>query len=378
MAIVDQQTLFPGDDFPSRFAPIQVVAGDWFDIGSNANQQILDVSSFGDQFIDFNHIGGQQVSGTDIVLTTERNRQNKGVQTDVNRFETEALAGLNDPVGPANIATDGFQWEVQTASTNPTNPYKTFINYDIRDLTVLDKIRLGIPIEDPREQELAEREFPTQEFTLREREALNIAPERPPIIQPTLEDKIVIEEETVAQTLDLTSSNPNGIVDERVERANGLPQDVLYLTGIAGNWQENATETEDITIRIENDQRKFMEIKTLGLPGASGTTDNESFPPYVADLHIPFTERMVVSLETSQDINNIDVRVNFARVDRTLVEKALYDLNDEIVGPSELTSPSRRSNIKQQKRDLFDQIQAKIRAGLPVDIERRQAARAEA
>ncbi len=56
--------------------------------------------------------------------------------------------------------------------------------------------------------------------------------------------------------------------------------------------------------------------------------------------------------------------MEFARVQRTLVEKALYDLEDEVGAAGALGS---------RRQQLFDQIQNKLRAGLSINLERQRA-----
>lgn len=384
MALTAANTPLPGDRITQR-NPLLITAPDWFDLPADATQPaIIDHDNFGGQVLDLRAVGGRPESNVNVRVQGEISLENEGPTTKRQDHDAEAIPDLNDPLRRGIVATEAFSWSVfNRSNTNFTatqagqDPYQSFLVYEIRELTVLEKLQLDIPLVPGSETQLAEEVLPGQDFSLRDRDHFNLPPtELDPIYRPNLEGKNVLEEDVETRVVDVNSDEKQTIAQERVRRSAGAPQDVIYLTGITGNWLEFGSG-DGLTVHIASRSDEFYTMHTFGLPamggagGIQGGTNGNTFPAFHAPLHIPFFDEMRVWLESENDLVNVDVQVEWARVQRTLPEKALYDLDDEITSPGEV-SRQRRSEIVAAKENLFDQIQTKLRAGLPIRLERRQ------
>lgn len=364
---------------PVRRAPVLVTTADWHDLDANSSTRVLNVRNIEEESLDVLEVGGRPEDDVDVEVVAQYASQ-RGQQTETQTVDTDAQGDFNFPATSGPIATDSLIWRTVNRSgtdftDNNNNPYQTYMTYAVRPLTVVEKLRRGIPL-DQREQQLANRRFPGEALTLNERENLELPPAVDPAYQPNLEGKRVIEHKTSTGVVDLAEAGTEGaqsITTQNVRRASGLPIDVVYLTDIGINSAE-FSETENLTISVIRDETdEILRVPSFGLPGigtgtgvTSGNAAGTSQPPFLANFHIPFLNKMTVRVFSDTDgqtPNGVEVRVEFARVQRTLVEKALYDLSDQLGGGA----------LRQQREQLFEQIQAKIEAGLPLTIERQQA-----
>lgn len=368
---------------PEQLAPIRVEIADWLDLNANTAVPILEVNQFAGQAIDVRALGGRPE--TDVFIEAEGTfTDSRGVQEETTRADTDALGDFNFPITSGPIATDRLVWRADnqsgTAFTDAGNdPYQAFLNYEIRNLTIVEKLRRNLPLTNA-EEALANRVMGGEVMSLVERDRLNVPPETDPAFQPNLEGKNVIETDAVATTFDIDTAGTVGaeaILDVRVDRdpVTQLPSDVLYLTSFGGNWAE-FSETENIALRVlRGGTDEILRVNTFGLPGmgdgtgvSSGVAAGTSDPPYLSEVFIPATDRLTVQVfsdTTGQTPNGLEVRAEFARVERTLVEKALYGLEDEVQSSDAFA---------QDRNELFERIRDKLRAGLPITLrERRQA-----
>lgn len=368
---------------PQRFTPARFVVSDWMDLSANDTTEILDVKQFSGQIINVTKIGARPETSVFIEVETEEATAT-GPENRTHRHETSAIPEFNSPIEGGPVATDRLVWTaINNSATNFTSAnndeYKSYINYTIREPTIVDQLRRGLTLRDlsgPAAQ-LAREEF-GGELSVAERESLNLPTERDPVFRPNLEGKDVMARDADVTTVDIsTSGASNGvtIADERVRtrsvEGRRVPIDIIYLTGIGINSQEFGT-AEDINLEIIRDETdNFYRIETLGLPGQGdgqgqqATQRGISFPPFTADVFVPFLNRMTVNVfSPNATPNSVDVRVEFARVRRDLVEKAIYNLENEV---------RTGDNFARDRQEIFNQIRGKLRAGLSIETERIRA-----
>lgn len=381
MAVDQSVTPLPVQDF----VPILVEVGDWHDLDANSSATVLETSRFGDQVVDIHKVGGRPETSVSVEIEATFTDE-RGQTTETQRYESTAFGNFNNPIETGPVATDRLEWRtVNRSATNFTDalgtPYQTFVGYSIRRMTVIEKLRRNIPLNEG-ERRLAQRVFPGESLSILDQHELNIPPLVDPAYQPNLEGKNVVRAEAQATTVNLSGTgtgNAVDIVDETTDRdpTTGTRADVLYLTSIGINGQE-FDENDGLNLRILRDTtEEFGEVKTFGVPGigqgsaaitteAGNTVDGAAFPAYEMDFFVPFFKRMTVQVYADGNaVNNIDVRAEFARVERTLVEKAIYGLESEVRTDDDL------AELREQ---LFQQIRDKIRVGLPIEVERQQTA----
>jgi len=374
----------PGDQVDHSYTPLpaqpltplQVALPAWFNLPANDRVTILDAKSLRGQLVDVEHVGARPE--TDVSIELEgRVRTGRGVQSDEQGFATEAIGEFNTPLDVGPLATERLRWRAindsGTAYTQAnTTAYQTYLNYVIRQPTLLEKLRRGVPLTQS-ETDLAQRQFGGQ-LSLDNREDLNIPPEDDPVYEPTLEGKTVLSRDAVATSVDINDTgakNPVNITTQRVVKEGGAPQDVLYCTGLSINAQEFGS-ADDLTVALtRTDTDGFYRLDTFGIPGAGdgtgvGTAEaGVSHPPYEMDLFVPFTESFSLDVFAQNALAGVQVKAEFARVRRTLIEKAIHGLQDEIISNDQLA---------QDRRALYEQLRSKLRVGLPIDTERDQAA----
>lgn len=351
-------TPFPNDPV-AAFAPIQVEVADWFDLNANSRVESVEIpptAFLGNRIVDIRKVAGRPENNVQVRVETTYNREQAGEIEEVNIYDTNAMgvpASANefvDPVTSGGVATQRARiFAVNNSGTDYTqggsDAYQMFYNYAIRDLTVIDKLRLGIPLNDT-EQNLA------AQFGLTRRERLNLPASRDPIYDPNIEGKTVVQGEADVQTVDIDNTGAANSVVISDENVNA--NQVLYLQRVSINGQD-FTSGDDLQILVRRGGDQFYRIQTFGMNGQ----------PYKADLHIPFFDSMDVEVFAANAINNVDVRVEYTYVERTLIEKALYGLENEVRADDSLAN---------RRRELFNEIRNKIQAGLPIEPEVRQEA----
>jgi len=335
-------TPLPGDLLVRR-APFQVEAGEWFDLAAESTETVLEHSAFADQELDVMQAGGRPETDVSIVIKTG-SRGARGRQQQ--RFDTTALGGFDNPVDVGPEADEDFQWQIRNDSTvdhtagSPPR-YQAFLNYVVRDLSVLEKLRRGIRLSTP-EDRLQRR------LGLFKRSRLNIAPQRDPVYEANLEDKNVITDGAVAETVNVNAGQSETILNRNVGG-----DVVVYVTGASINGQA-FTAGDDVRLRFREGQgQHFYEVRTFAFPSQ----------PYELNLHIPFLDDVVVDVSAANTVAGVDVRVEFATVQRTLLEKALYFRDHETA------QVKADDDLADHRVGVFNRLRDLIDAGLPIPEE---------
>lgn len=327
---------------PVLNAPMRVEIPQWFDLTGDSREELLSHSLFRDQVIDVEHAGGRPEDDVSIELSASA-QTSRGNVTESEEYDTTALGGFDNPVDVGPIATSGLVWSARNrSSTDYTqgsgNPYQAFINYTVRPLTVLDKMRRSVPL-NQRENTLRER------FNLDKYTRFNVLPPKDPFYEADLDEKTVLEDAAAVETVDISSTGEANSVT--VFDSNVRETEVLYLTGISINGS-GFTHNDDVTVTfIRDNTDEFYRMDAYGLPTQ----------PYEAPLHIPILTDIEVSVFASNAINDVDVRVEYARVQRTLIEKALYGLENQVRADDELA---------EVRTTAFNRIRDLMAAGLPI------------
>lgn len=323
-------------------APVRVELPQWFDLAADDRERLLRHSNFGDQHVDIEYIGGRPEPDVALQLSSTVTEAGRGEVDRRDEYDTTAIGGFTEPASVGPIATSSMTWNVRNRSSTPHTqsggtPYQAFINYSVRPLTVLEKLQRGIPLTQT-ENELR------QQYNLDTYQTYNVTPETDPFYDPNLEGKVVIEDDSITQTFDIGNageSNAVAVLDQNVRN-----DEVLYVTGISVNSQEYGY-ADDLTIQFSRrGGDTFYEIESFGMPGQ----------PYTADLHIPFLDDVTVSAYAENALTDVDITVEYARARRTLIEKALYGLQNGV--KSNDAAAQNRMNAYREFRDL-------MRAGMP-------------
>lgn len=358
MAVDLSVTPQPNDPV-AQFAPIQVEIADWFDLNANDSHESIHIkpSTFiQDRVVDVRKVAGRPETDVDVEVETTYNNKRAGEVTETNLYATTAMGVpahsdiFVEPVEKGGVATRELKiTAVNNSGTSFTqgggDAYQMFYNYVIRKLSVVDKLRLGLPLTDI-ESRLA------RQFGLTLRENLNLPADHDPIYDPNLAGKVVTQGEANVETVDIDNTgaaNSVPISDETIPRDR-----VLYLQKISVNGQ-TFSSGDDLQVLVRRGGDNFYQISTYGLNGL----------PYEADLHIPFFDSMDVEVFAANTINNVDVKVEYTYVERTLIEKALYNLENQVKADD---------NLAERRLELFQEIRNRIRAGLPIEPEVRQEA----
>lgn len=342
MAIDKKSTPLPAE----AYVPIQVEVPDWFDLAANDKQTVMDLETFKGQAIDVHKIGGRPETDVNISVSGQANTE-RGTTTDQQDFHSTAFGSFNNPAEVGPFATQRLQVKVDNQSnTDHTQasgtPYQWFINYVIKEVPVLEKLRRNIPLTN---QEAAV----VREFGLDTRERLAVPPDESPIHQPNLVDKRIITDDAVVETVDIDNtgeSNAVTLLDQNIRAS-----EVIYVTGLQVNGQ-NYTEADNLIIDMKRaDERQYYDIETFGVPD----------PTYTMDLHLPFLDKCIVTAYASQAVTDVDVKIEYTRVERTLLEKALYGLEEEVKANDDLAD---------RRRKLYDVLRKHISTGLPLNQEK--------
>lgn len=343
-----KQTPLPGD---SRFAPTQIELADWFDLSANSDETRLDLRQFGDHAIDVRKVGGRPETNVSVDLSTTRTSTD-GRQTETDTFDTTALYSFGNVSNSGPFANERLQWTVKNRSNTDytqggNDAYQAHINYVVRRMSALEKMRRDVPLDGAVDAEGPETEL-AREFNLDRREEVGLPVDVPAYLEPGIDEKVVRELESEVATVDVDATGAAdrvAIASESQLRDRGV---VVYATGLKINSQDYAS-TDNLKVRFtRSGTDDFYDLETYGMPGFAAE--------YAADLHIPFVDQMNVSVwadnNAGNTTSNVDVQVEYAVVERTLLEKALYGLRNEA-----------------EDVTLFDQVQRQVQAGVPVNLD---------
>jgi len=312
---------------------MKVEVADTESLQANDQASVLQVTQFRGQAIDVQKIGGQ--ADTDVII------QVKGVNgaeslTNTFNVDASALHTFGNPTTAGPLATSRLEWTVLNNSPSNTytgsNAYKTHINYILKNMSVAEKMQRGFPLNSD-EQALA------QKYGLDNllNEGLPIVV--PDYVKPTLSQKEVVEDREVAKTFDISATGRSKAVNVASQTGIEKRNIVVYVTGLEIN-SENYTISDGVTVEfVRNSSDSFYDLNTAGLPGQSNN--------YKVDLFIPFTGQMDVNVFSSSTVNNVDVKLKYSIVRRSMVEKALYNLSSEVT-----------------KSSLFNDVRDRIEAGV--------------
>jgi hypothetical protein len=258
--------------------------------------------------------------------------------------ESSALASFDEPTETGPAATERLEIEADNRSATGytqagNNAYQLFFNYVVRDLRILEKIRRGIPLND-NERRLAE------DLGLARRERLKVPPEEDPLYGPDLEGKVLKGTNAEVATVNINSTGQ----DNGVSLVSLRPRDgeVIYVTGVSINGQ-NFSSSDGLLVGFDrNKAADFYQLDTYGLPSN----------PYKADLHIPVLDTVEVEVFASSTLTGVDVTLEYAKVERSLLEKAIHGLENEVKANDDLA---------RRRTALFEKIRRRLRAGLPIE-----------
>jgi len=322
--------------------PMRVEVGDWFDLDADSRERLLRHNLFRDQIIDLQYAGASPASevSLELVATAQTSR---GEITTEEEYQTEALASFSDPVDVGPVATTQLDWQVRNRSNLAheqagNNPYQAFINYEVRPMTVLDKLRRDISLSQ------SERQL-SRDFNLGKYTRMNVTPPKAPYYRADLDGKTLRETSAVVDTVNISGTGAGNA--ETIFDYNVRPDEVLYITGLSVNGQSFSYDDNLILQFTRDGTDSFYRLETYGIPGGD----------YKANLHIPILTDLNVSAFASTAINNIEVTLEYARVHRTLLEKALYDLEGEVATNDSLAA---------ERSAVFEELQQLMEVGLPV------------
>lgn len=339
MPVQKEYTPLPG----TRFTPMRVEVPTWEDVPANSRTELLRHTISQDSVVDVEYVGADPLADVSMQVSATQNTQS-GERTNQEEVTTQALASFGHPGKGGPTATTQLRWLVNNesgtdytqASTNDV--FRSYLNYTIKPMTVLDKLRAGIPLNDPENQL-------RRDLTLDKYLRMNLIPEQDPFYQPNLEGKSVITDATTTDVLDIPDTGATNAV-EVVDFAPN-PNEVIYIEGISVNGQDYAVE-DNLTLSFVRDTNtEFYRLPTYGMPGDA----------YQADVHIPVLNRLSISAYAASALTDVEVRVQFARVNKTLLEKALYGLESEVRANDQLGDA---------RYAAYDRFRDLLRAGVPV------------
>lgn len=319
---------------PTQFAPVQVEVADYLDIASHDKKSVFKVNRFGGQAIDVQKIGGQPHDSVEIDVTGVNGAESLTNEASV---EASSLERFGNPTTAGPLATSRFEWNVNNrGNTDYTesngNPYKTHINYILRPLSVAEKLKRGFPLTQE-EKNLASK------YGLDSIANAGLPIKVPAVIRPTMETKELIEDKEVATTIDITNTGSSSAVNVASEKNLRSNNQVVYINRLELNTG-SFDYSNGITVQFVRDNVDvFYELTTNGVPGQADY--------YSMDLHIPFTEQMDVNVYANGSSTGVDIKMKYSVVARTIVEKSLYGLENEV------------SNM-----NLYNEVSNRLKAGV--------------
>lgn len=324
---------------PDSYAPVQVVVADAFDLPSKDIQKVLEVRKLGSQAIDVQEIGGEPFDNVDLEVEGVNKAESL---TDNVSIDAGALYSFGNSTSAGPLATSRFEWKVHNRSSNDYttgdanhNPYRAYVNYVIRRLSVAEKIKHNIPLTDS-EKKLSYR------FNLNGTNQYELPIDIPDTILPNLSAKEIIENKDVVRRININdtgSSNSVNIAKEKNLQSRDL---VAYINKLEVNTEKFNFGDKLVLQFVRGGTHDFYHLEARGMPGQSDT--------YRADLHIPFTDQMDVNAFASNALTGVNVKMEYTLVKRTIVEKALYDLSGEV------------NNDK-----LYNEVKDRLKAGVSLN-----------
>lgn len=329
---------------PQGLSPVRVEAADWFDLNDRSSTTMLDHRRFSEQAVDVRRIGARPEQNVQVIVETARRDSEDGRVTDEDSFDTTGLGSFGNYTTSGPFATERLVWKARnrsgTAYTQGNgNAYQAHINYVVKRMTLVEKLRRGIPLDD-RESEAA------SELGILDMERSGLPLDVPDYLKATTEGKVIRERESEVETVDIASTGPSNSVTVASESKLEDRDLVAYVTGLRINSQE-FSRTDNLKVQFtRNGTDDFYDIETYGMPGISNG--------YKSKLHIPFLFQMDVSVYADNSQGNtptsVDVQVEYDLVERSLIEKAMYGLKGEV--PND---------------NLYERVRNRVGAGLPIN-----------
>lgn len=324
---------------PVRNAPLQVAAPVWFDLEANGRIDVFDVDVPASTIVDLEALSG--TNAADIMLEASTvTRTQSGTQTQTRRYPTAAQGGYDKPVrGPT--ASDQLSVVARNQGSavydaGNAGVFRTYLNYSLRPISLIDKLYMRLPVTQP-ESQIAE------EFGLGQYTDLNLSPRRSPHYQSDLAGKSLITDATALDVVDVPAGGSTTVFDQRV------PDDrVLYVTGVSVNG-DAYTSADDVRLTFTREgPETFYEMDAYAAPAA----------PETVPLHVPFLSDATIAVEAAQAVSDVEVRIEYAWARRTLVELALYGLEEQVRANDRLADT---------RLAVYEDLQRFLTAGIPIE-----------
>jgi len=318
---------------PNGFAPERVAVSDMVSVGATSTTTVLRVNNFQNQAIDVQEIGGESISNVFINVTGVN-----GAESLTSSFSVDSasLYDIADSFKSGPLATSRLEWTIDNKTgtdytVSGSGPIPSYLNYIIKEMTVVDKMQRNFPLSS-KENALA------QKYGLTNLDQKNLPIVKSPVAEPTLEDKEIVEKSGVAGTFNITKTGRTGGALVASESSLARRSLVAYVTGV--EVQGNPNLSQNVYLEFtRGGSASFYDLNLQALPGRSQRRS--------IDLFIPFIDQMDVQLWSPSTINNVSVKLNYVLVERTVVEKALYDLTDEA-----------------ENQSLFNEVKDRLAAGV--------------
>lgn len=323
---------------PVATTPLRVSTPVWFDLPANGRVEVFEATLPGDVLFDLVGLSGTNAADVSLeVKTTTAARSGK--QTLTRTYPLLAQGGYDTPLrGPA--ATDHVQITARNPSattydTGNAGVFRVYLDYEIRPLSVVDKLYMGLPVTATEEQLASEFGLPT--FT-----DLGLAPRRSPLYEATLDSKSVITDASEVAVVDVPAGGSTAVFEQAVPRDR-----VLYVTGLSVNG-DDYTSADGLEIGFTREgPDEFYRLDAYGaLP-----------QPAMLPLHVPFLDACTIDVHAAQAVTDVEIRIEYAWVRRTLLEKALYGLAGEVQADDRLAAT---------RQQVYADLQRFLTAGLPI------------
>lgn len=334
--------------------PITVEVPSWDDLPANTRVDVLDESfPARDQAITVNYVGGRPHDNVTLITNSTEIQESRVTRS--REFDSNSVYSFGNKIRGGVDPTDSLTWTVwNQSSTDYTqasvnDPYQSTINYTIRNIPVLEKVRRGMELTGT-ESELAE------EFSLERRGEIGVPRELDEVLKPNLDGKTVLDRLAVGETFDIRSSgerNSVNVLSRNSLRSNGV---VAYVKSLEINSQTHTLSgasiyEDDLVVKFEGDEYTY-EIEAAGMPGLGDD--------YTAELHLPFTHSLDIEVYSPNNApRDIDIQAEIALVERDLVEVALHNISEEVqLGNSQGADSDRLR--------LFNELRRRMKAGVGV------------
>lgn len=324
---------------PVRHAPVQAVAATWDDLPANQRLELLRHPIQGDQRIEIDEVGGSLVDDVTVELTGT-SRTQRGSQDTRTSIPTAGLADFATPVsggvGATEQLTVGLRNRSATAYTQANGtPFRTYFAYSVTGLSVLEKLRYGIPLTD---REVSLRD----EFDLHHYDRMNVLPDHDEFYAPNLVGKAVLAEEASVERVDVDAGSSSLVFDHDV-----AADEVLYVTGLRVNAEDYSFGQGLQLEWTRAGTNQFYTLDTHAVPGLD----------YELPLHIPAFTDLSIEATANQALTDVTVHVETARVRRTLLEKALHNRDNGVKSDDQYASA---------RADVYETFKRLLAAGVPI------------